>query len=68
MGKSISQERILQRVWEWNRLRGIRIHSIALQVGEQLNPFRRKRENKDEAARFMRILAEETGGTFTDLR
>ncbi|NRA95987.1 MAG: HEAT repeat domain-containing protein [Planctomycetes bacterium] len=67
-GKSISQEKILQRVWEWNRLRGIRIHTIALQVGEQLNPFRRKRENKDEAARFMRILAEETGGTFTDLR
>lgn len=68
VGKSISQDKILQRVWEWNRLRGVRIHSIALQVGEQLNPFRRKRENKDEAARFMRILAEETGGTFTDLR
>ncbi|MAB88676.1 MAG: hypothetical protein CMJ90_04365 [Planctomycetes bacterium] len=68
VGKSISQEKILQRVWDWNRLRGIRIHTIALQVGEQLNPFRRQREDKEEAARFMRILAQETGGTFTDRR
>jgi len=68
VGKSIVQERILQRVWEWNRLRGVRIHSISLLVGEQLNPFRRRRENKEDASRFMRILAEETGGTFKDLR
>ncbi|MAG57196.1 MAG: hypothetical protein CMJ83_12960 [Planctomycetes bacterium] len=68
IGKSISQERIIQKVWDWNRLRGVRIHTISLLVGEQLNPFRRKREDKDDAARFMRILAEETGGTFKDLR
>lgn len=68
VGKSIVQEKILRKVWEWNRLRGVRIHSISLLIGEQLNPFRRRRENKENASRFMRILAEETGGTFKDLK
>jgi len=68
VGKSIVQERILERVWRWNRLRGVRVHTVALLVGDPLNPFRRNDENKPEAARFMRILAEETGGTFMDVR
>ena len=59
---------ILEKVVDWNREKGIRIHSIALLNGEMLNPFRRRREDKAAAEHFMQLLAEETGGRFVSVR
>ncbi|MAG58451.1 MAG: hypothetical protein CMJ83_19360 [Planctomycetes bacterium] len=62
LGRTIVQERIIQRVAKWNRLRGVRIHTIALLTGD--TPAHDVWEDKQDAQRFMRALAEETGGEF----
>ena len=59
-GKTTVQERILQELHDWNRERGVRVHTIALLTGtpKQSDEFR-------DASAFMREVAATTGGTFT---
>ena len=67
VGKTTVQEHIIERVAHWNRLRGVRIHTIAAMPAEPDPPVGQYTPNHD-AIRFMRILAAETGGTFTRVR
>lgn len=67
VGKTTVQEHIVERVARWNRLRGVRIHTIAAMPGEPDPPVGQYTPNTD-AIRFMRFLAAETGGTFTRVR
>lgn len=64
VGKTAVHERILADVRRWNRLRGVRIHAIALLSGDAPNPALAEQDDKDDAARFMSALARETGGAF----
>lgn len=61
VGKTTVQERIVQRIHDANRLRGVRIHTIGLLSGRIP---RGGLEDKDDAARFMELLAKMTGGKF----
>ncbi len=67
VGKTTVQEHIIERVAHWNRLRGVRIHTIAAMPAEPDPPMGLYTPNHD-AIRFMRILASETGSTFTRVR
>lgn len=62
-GKTTVQPRILRAVHDWNRVRGVRVHTIALLMGQTLNPFVLKYDDKPDARQFMHTLARETGGT-----
>ena len=62
VGQHVVQERIVALLDGWNRLRGIRIHTVALLVGELSGAFSQDSEDKDDAAHFMRLLASATGG------
>lgn len=64
VGRTTVQDRIVREVHEWNRLRGVRIHTIALLSGEAPSPMLAVQDDKSDAARFMESLAQETGGTF----
>jgi hypothetical protein len=63
VGQHVVQERIVALVDRWNGLRGIRIHTVALLIGDLSGSFGQDSEDKDDAARFMRLLASVTGGT-----
>lgn len=67
LGKTTVQEHIVERVAHWNRLRGVRIHTIAAMPAEPDPPVGQYTPNHD-AIRFMQLLASETNGTFTRVR
>jgi HEAT repeat protein len=64
VGPTFVHERILLAVHRWNRLRGVRIHAIALLAGDAPTPDLAVQDDEDDAARFMAALARETGGTY----
>lgn len=64
VGRVIEQERIICHVARWNRLRGVRIHGIALLVGKAPSPGQEIRDDKQDARRFMRLLARYNDGTY----
>jgi HEAT repeat protein len=83
LGKYTEQEEILVRIRWMNRFRKVRIHTIALLRGEvprfggRNSPMAQGRGrsisgpryfDKDEAARFLRELAERNDGSFIEIR
>lgn len=64
LGKVRVQEKILAKVAEMNRRTGLRIHTVSLLKGEAPNASWARLDDKDDAARFMSLLAAQTGGTF----
>ncbi|MEE9390957.1 MAG: HEAT repeat domain-containing protein [Planctomycetota bacterium] len=62
-GKVYQQEHLIAQVHKWNLRRRLRIHTIALLSGDipKTGPLA---DEKNEAARFMKQLADITGGSF----
>jgi HEAT repeat protein len=62
-GTVLDPELILADVAKWNRIRRVRVHAIALMLGEPPAAFAGT-EDADRATDFMRRLAEENDGSF----
>ncbi len=67
-GKATVPEQILARVRALNRLRRVRIHTIALLLGAQPDAERGGVGETADMTDFMRRLAEQNGGIFIEIR
>ena len=67
-GKATVPEQILARVRDLNRLRRVRIHTIALLLGAPPDEERGGVGETADMTDFMRRLAEQNGGTFIEIR
>jgi hypothetical protein len=63
----LDPELILADVAKWNQVRRVRVHAIALLMGEPPAAFAGL-EDAERAADFMRRLAEENDGSFKVVR
>ncbi len=71
-GRTADLDQMLERVLFWNRTRKIRIHTVLIRSVAQPDPDPsgkpRRNRGMRGAIRFMRGLAEKTGGRFVDAR
>lgn len=66
-GNYKEHEEILALVREANQLRKVEIHTVSLLWGKGIERYW-KYEDHDDFEEFMRLLAEQSGGTFRDVR
>lgn len=66
-GNYREHEEVLALVREANRLRKVEFHTVSLLWGKGMECFW-KNEDQEDLAEFLRLLAEQSGGTFKNLR
>ena len=68
LGRCRVQGQIIAKLVKLNRELGIRIHTIALLKGTPPNPSFAAMDDKEDAARFMKLIAELSHGSFVRVK